>query len=112
MEARAADVLKATDDVERQVEAHQRLLLAEVVPYIPFPSYKLWALDRPGALQGARSARRSEPLTARTDLESSPERERGSRLIPARRPTLNPEEPTCLPQPFGLGFVAVSRHTG
>ncbi len=93
MEAGAADLLKATDDVECQVEGTQRLLLAEVVPFIPFPSYKLCASGRPGEVQGAPPARRSEPLTARTDLESSPERERGSRLIPARRPTLNPEEP-------------------
>ena len=41
-----------------------------LVPLIPFPSYKLCASDRPGAVKGARFARRSEPLTARTDLES------------------------------------------
>ena len=41
-----------------------------LVPLIPFPSSKLCASDRPGAVKGARFARQSEPLTARTDLES------------------------------------------
>ena len=50
-----------------------------LVPLIPFPSYKLCTADRPGAVKGARFARRSEPLTARTDLESYEERGRGFR---------------------------------
>ena len=59
-----------------------------LVTLIPFPSYKLCASDRPGAVKGARFARRSEPLTARTDLESYEGRERGfcnpARIYPLR----------------------------
>ncbi len=47
------------------------------VLFIPFPSYQLGASARPGAVRGARSARRSEPLTARIDLELFEARERG-----------------------------------
>ena len=45
----------------------------------PFPRHKLGSSDRPGAVKGARWAWRSEPLTARTDLESFEARERGFR---------------------------------
>ena len=41
----------------------------------PFPRKQPRLRDRPAAVQGAK--RRSEPLTARTDLESSVARERG-----------------------------------
>ena len=46
-------------------------------PEIPlFPREQRVSPDRPGAVQGAK--RRSEPLTARTDLESFSEREKGN----------------------------------
>ena len=46
-------------------------------PEIPlFPREQRVSPDRSGAVQGAK--RRSEPLTARTDLESCEARERGS----------------------------------
>ena len=48
----------------------------QVVTEIPlFPREQRVSPDRPGAVQGAK--RRSEPLTARTDLESCATRERG-----------------------------------
>jgi len=53
----------------------------------------LTASDRPGAVKGGPQALRSEPLTARTDLEPCSARERGS-LVPRRPlPTEKPEEP-------------------
>jgi len=71
------------------------LVVANVAfPLIPFPSYRLSASDRPGAVKGARLARRSEPLTASTDLESYGGRERGFR---AQGPTRNPEYPLKTP---------------
>ena len=64
-----------------------------LVPLIPFPSYKLCASDRPGAVKGARFARRSEPLTARTDLESYEGEGKGILQPSSHLPTKNPEEP-------------------
>ena len=63
------------------------------VPLIPFPSYKLCASDRPGAVKGARFARRSEPLTARTDLESYEGEGKGILQPSSHLPTKNPEYP-------------------
>ena len=65
-----------------------------LVPLIPFPSYKLCASDRPGAVKGARFARRSEPLTARTDLESY--EGKGILQPSSHLPTKNPEYPDFL----------------
>ena len=67
-----------------------------LVPLIPFPSYKLCASDRPGAVKGARFARRSEPLTARTDLESYEGEGKGILQPSSHLPTKNPEEPIFL----------------
>ena len=64
-----------------------------LVPLIPFPSYKLCASDRPGAVKGARFARRSEPLTARTDLESYEGEGKGIPQPSSHLPTKNPEYP-------------------
>ena len=64
-----------------------------LVPLIPFPSYKLCASDRPGAVKGARFARRSEPLTARTDLESYEGEGKGILQPSSHLPTKNPEYP-------------------
>ena len=64
-----------------------------LVPLIPFPSYKLCASDRPEAVKGARFARRSEPLTARTDLESYEGEGKGILQPSSHLPTKNPEEP-------------------
>ena len=64
-----------------------------LVPLIPFPSYKLCASDRPGAVKGARFARRSEPLTARTDLESYEGEGKGILQPSSHLPTKNPECP-------------------
>ena len=64
-----------------------------LVPLIPFPSYKLCASDRPGAVKGARFARRSEPLTARTDLESYEGERKGILQPSSHLPTKNPEYP-------------------
>ena len=69
-----------------------------LVPLIPFPSYKLCASDRPGAVKGARFARRSEPLTARTDLESYEGEGKGILQPSSHLPTKNPEEPVFLYQ--------------
>ena len=69
-----------------------------LVPLIPFPSYKLCASDRPGAVKGARFARRSEPLTARTDLESYEGEGKGILQPSSHLPTKNPEEPEKLQQ--------------
>ena len=63
------------------------------IPFIPFPSYQLGVSDRPGAVKGAPTARRSEPLTTRTDLESLEGRERRFRSPATGLPTQNPEEP-------------------
>ena len=70
----------------------------------PFPSYKLRLLDQPGAVKGACFARRSEPLTARSDLESCDARERGFLPTGCHLPTLNlnPEDPRF---PAGPGSV-------
>ena len=57
-----------------------------------FPSYKSCSSDRPGAVKGAPSARRSEPFTARTDLESFEERERGFDPARPQLPTKNTED--------------------
>ena len=59
--------------------AKDRCRLPSPFPLILFPSYKLSGSDRPGAVKGAALARRSEPLTARTDLKSYEARERGFR---------------------------------
>ena len=67
-----------------------------LVPLIPFPSYKLCASDRPGAVKGARFARRSEPLTARTDLESYEGEGKGILQPSSHLPTKNPKEPFVL----------------
>ena len=67
-----------------------------LVPLIPFPSYKLCASDRPGAVKGARFARRSEPLTARTDLESYEGEGKGILQPSSRLPTKNQEEPKTI----------------
>ena len=67
-----------------------------LVPLIPFPSYKLCASDRPGAVKGARFARRSEPLTARTDLESYEGEGKGILQPSSHLPAKNPEEPKLL----------------
>ena len=64
-----------------------------LVPLIPFPSYKLCASNRPGAVKGARFARRSEPLTARTDLESYEGEGKGIPQPSSHLPTKNPEYP-------------------
>ena len=64
-----------------------------LVPLIPFPSYKLCVSDRPGAVKGARFARRSEPLTARTDLESYEGEGKGILQPSSHLPTKNPEYP-------------------
>ena len=66
-----------------------------LVPLIPFSSYKLCASDRPGAVKGARFARRSEPLTARTDLESYEGEGKGIPQPSSHLPTKNPEYPKC-----------------
>ena len=50
-------------------------------------------LDRPGAVKGARFARRSEPLTARTDLESYEGEGKGIPQPSSHLPTKNPEYP-------------------
>ena len=67
-----------------------------LVPLIPFRSYKLCASDRPGAVKGARFARRSEPLTARTDLESYEGEGKGILQPSSHLPTKNPEYPQNL----------------
>ena len=73
-----------------------------LVPLIPFPSYKLCASDRPGAVKGARFARRSEPLTARTDLESYEGEGKGILQPSSHLPTKNPEYPEEYPLEVGL----------
>src|SRR5260370_27840176 len=61
-------------------------------PFSPFPSYEIGCFRTARSGQGrAKFARRSEPLTARTVLEKSSRRERGSGL-----PTTNPEYPVFL----------------
>src|SRR6266404_1288832 len=58
----------------------------------PFPSYEIGCFRTARSGQGrAEFARRSEPLTARTVLEESRRRERGSGL-----PTTNPEYPRII----------------
>ena len=71
-----------------------RLTLGERArPFIHFPSYQLGVSGRPAAVKGAPCARRSEPLTARTDLQSFEAREKGFQWARTQVPTKNPEEP-------------------
>ena len=65
------------------------------MPLIPLPSYRLSGSDRTGAVKGAPSARRSTPLTARTDLASFKRRERALRPLGRGLPTENPEFPAA-----------------
>ena len=80
-----------------------------LVPLIPFPSYKLCASDRPGAVKGARFARRSKPLTARTDLESYEGEGKGILQPSSHLPTKNPEYPKLKPAVF-TRFLSSTRH--
>ena len=62
-----------------RLTADTRAVGRRLVPVIPFPSYKSCSQIGPEQSR-ARRARRSEPLTARTDLESCQQRERDSLL--------------------------------
>ena len=59
-----------------RLTAATRVVGRRLVPVIPFPSYKSCSQIGPEQSR-ARRARRSEPWTARTDLESCQQRERG-----------------------------------
>ena len=59
-----------------RLTAATRVVGRRLVPVIPFPSYKSCSPIGPEQSR-ARRARRSEPWTARTDLESCQQRERG-----------------------------------
>ena len=63
-----------------RLTAATRVVGRRLVPVIPFPSYKSCSPIGPEQPR-ARRARRSEPWTARTDLESCQQRERDSLLV-------------------------------